>query len=309
VDEQQITKYLLGALPEAEIEEFDEMSVSDENFAQQLRIVENDLVDAYVKGELSGEALKQFQTHYLESPLRREKVFFAQTFHKTLDKTTVEEPEKIRIRETHRPSFFRLPQVLAWSAAGVLLLLCGYLLFENYGLRSRMDKTLAEQNSLKQREFELQNKLQQQQASDSQTKNELASVQQRLADLEKELADLNRSKPGQDDVKLIAMNLLPQTRGISKRPVLSISDARVNVMFNLELESDDFPLYQTVLKNSLNGEIVWQSGKVKAEKNLVQIQLPGNNLKTGSFLWELSGVPDSGTPEVVGTYSFQVIAP
>jgi len=60
VDEQVITDYLLGALPEAETERLDELSLTDDDFIRRLKVAENDLVDAYVKGELSGGALAQF---------------------------------------------------------------------------------------------------------------------------------------------------------------------------------------------------------------------------------------------------------
>jgi hypothetical protein len=70
-------EYLLGALSEAETERFDALSVSDTEFADELSAVEADLIDAYVRGELSGQTLARFEGHYLSSPLRRDKVEFA----------------------------------------------------------------------------------------------------------------------------------------------------------------------------------------------------------------------------------------
>ena len=74
---QTSTEYLLGALPEAETERLDELSITDDEFAESLQAAEMDLVDAYVLGELTGADLERFKTHYLASPLRREKVEFA----------------------------------------------------------------------------------------------------------------------------------------------------------------------------------------------------------------------------------------
>src|SRR5579885_901266 len=79
-DTRTLTRYLLGSLPAAEAERLDELSVTDEEVAEALRSVENDLVDAYVHGELDEAARAQFKTHYLASPLRRERVAFAQDF-------------------------------------------------------------------------------------------------------------------------------------------------------------------------------------------------------------------------------------
>src|SRR5688500_10329743 len=79
-DDQTLQRYLLEALPDAEAERLDELSLTDDEFAEALRVAESDLIDAYVQQELSGRALDQFKTHYLGSPLRREKVKFAQAF-------------------------------------------------------------------------------------------------------------------------------------------------------------------------------------------------------------------------------------
>ena len=74
-NDQTINEYLLGSLPEAESERLDELSFTDDEFAEALRAAEKDLVDAYVQGELSGAALERFKSHYLSTPRRRGNVF------------------------------------------------------------------------------------------------------------------------------------------------------------------------------------------------------------------------------------------
>src|SRR5947207_11833289 len=75
--DESLERYLLGLLPEAETERMDELSFTDDEFAQALKAVEKDLVDAYVQGELSGVNLEQFKTVYLASPFRRDNMQFA----------------------------------------------------------------------------------------------------------------------------------------------------------------------------------------------------------------------------------------
>src|ERR1700720_1221919 len=77
-DDQLLIRYLLGTLPEQETERLDELSIVGDDFACRLSEVENDLVDAYVSGQLSGETLERFQSSYLSSAARREKVRFAE---------------------------------------------------------------------------------------------------------------------------------------------------------------------------------------------------------------------------------------
>jgi len=76
-DDELVVRYLLGALTEAETECLDELSITDDVFALRLGTLEQDLVDAYVKGELSGEALAAFRSRYLASPAQRKRVRFA----------------------------------------------------------------------------------------------------------------------------------------------------------------------------------------------------------------------------------------
>src|SRR5580765_6197913 len=78
-DEGVLIRYLVGALAEPEAERLDELSIVDDEFAARLRAIENDLVDGYVRGELSGETLDLFQSNYLPSSASREKVRFAET--------------------------------------------------------------------------------------------------------------------------------------------------------------------------------------------------------------------------------------
>ncbi len=52
-NDQVLIRYLLGSLSEEEAERLDELGIADDAFAWRLRAVENDLVDGYVRGELS----------------------------------------------------------------------------------------------------------------------------------------------------------------------------------------------------------------------------------------------------------------
>jgi hypothetical protein len=78
-DDELVIAYLLGAAPQDETERLDELSIVDDEFALRLSTAENGLVDAYVRGELSGERLTQFQNVYLATPKRRQKVAFAKS--------------------------------------------------------------------------------------------------------------------------------------------------------------------------------------------------------------------------------------
>lgn len=184
--EQTLIQYLLGSLPEAEAERLDELSFTDEDFAAALQAAENDLVDAYVRGEVSGQRLEKFKSFYLSSPIRAQRVELARALPILLEKNsmprTAEEVaaaintdpptpanwwRRFMGRATGR-SFFvgafnPLPIGLAMAVV-VLGLIFGALLVnsrqQNRELLARLDKqrneSIAENNSLKNRLAELQ---------------------------------------------------------------------------------------------------------------------------------------------------------
>lgn len=307
VNDQMIIDYLLGALPELETERLDEMSVTDDDFAERLHAVENDLVDSYVRGELSENALRRFKSHYLASAGRREKVSFTKAFVEMVDKSTVAQNETQGIQIGSR----QLPPALQWglaAAALVILLAGGYLMFENMRLRNQMVQMQAEHDALGSRKLELERQLARERSTDSVKEKELARVRDRLAQLEQQLA-ASRPELEQRKVKVLALNLSPQNRGVSKIPVLAVPAGIDAVAVTLELEANDFPAYQAALKNPATSAFVWRSDTLNAgrENKLIQFRLPASLLKAQNYVLELSGILPGGTAEIVGTYSFRVI--
>jgi hypothetical protein len=79
--EHQLVRYLLGLLSDDDAQRIEELSITDTEMAERLIVVEHDLVDAYVNGTLAETERVQFERWYLMSPLRCEKVRFAENLH------------------------------------------------------------------------------------------------------------------------------------------------------------------------------------------------------------------------------------
>lgn len=328
-NDELVARYLLGSLTGEETERLDELSISDDQFAGRLAAVENDLVDAYVRGELSGDAVARFKSHYLASSKRRDKVNFAEAFVAFSDKspavqsedTTVTTPAGPAARETllrpaSRSRLFALPRLTPqWGLAAALLVLLvagGYLVYENVRLRNQIAQTLAERGALEHREQELQQRLAQQRSSDAETENELARVRDRLAQLEQQAAlREERGKPGQGtrDQKLIAFNLSPQTRGTGQISTLRVPHGASNVALTLELEADDFPAYQAALRNPATGQIIWRSGRLRAtdQHKTVRVSLRTSLFDPQNYVLELYGISTTNAADPVSSYPFRVV--
>lgn len=324
-----IIDYLLGTLPETESERLDELSFTDDEFAGRLQIVENDLVDAYARGELSGRKLEQFNAVYLASPKRREMVRFAKTFQSFASRNSTlqtEDSPARKIGSEEAPSreasthsawwrFFTIPRLsLQWGMAVATLLLLvggGYLLLENSRLRNQMNAVQAERESLQKRERELQTELANQRQADAETASELERVRERLAELERQpLNKPNDVKPEPpDQPKVATFTLAPQLRGAGQIAKVTVPAGTGVVALQLELEANDFSIYQAALKNPATGQIIWRSGKLKITGRTIPVRLRASLLQAQNYTLELSGISANNSSDVVGSYTFKVEKP
>src|SRR5262245_6889465 len=95
--ENSIQRYLLGELTEADQTALEQELLIDRGKFDQAWAVENELVDSYVRGEMSRAYRERFEGHYLASPLHRERVAIAESFLTDIDQApgeTVEVREK-----------------------------------------------------------------------------------------------------------------------------------------------------------------------------------------------------------------------
>jgi len=319
-NDQLIAEYLLGSLAEEKTERFDELSFTDDEFAERLRAVENDLVDAYARGELSGNKLERFKSFYLASPVRREKVRFAQVFQTSAAPAIVAD-QKIRAfpdrfvadRFDSRRRFFAFPgRTLQWglaAAASLLLAVGGWLAFENLRMREQTHQAQAERAALSERERELKAELAEKESSVSEKEKEMASLREKVARLEESLRE--RKPPSlPDQLSVAPFALAPQARGVSGMPTLSIPPDTDYVALQLTLEPVDHPSYRAELKSLSDGRVVWRSGRLKARSSdkgrAIVVALRPSLLKSQRYILEVSGIINSAA-EVVASYPFNVI--
>ncbi|MBO0800845.1 MAG: hypothetical protein J2P31_18665, partial [Blastocatellia bacterium] len=192
-DDQLIAKYLLGLLSEDEAERLDSFIFEDDEFAYRLQAVEDDLIDSYVKGELTGRQLENFQANYLVTPARRDKVIFAGALQRMMNQS----PDNRR-REAHNPSSLRqilqpifagfaLPLRWGLGAAALLLLLSGlWLVRDNYRLRFQLEQAHEERATIQSSEQELRAQIDQQRAANSEIEKDRQNINEQLKRLERE---------------------------------------------------------------------------------------------------------------------------
>jgi hypothetical protein len=114
--DEHLVRYLLGDLPDAEAERLDERSITDEAFALRLRVLENDLIDRYARGEPFDASLERLDRLYRASAYLRDKVQFAEALHAVTAAESAGQPA----RPAAAAKRFR---VMAWASLATAALL------------------------------------------------------------------------------------------------------------------------------------------------------------------------------------------
>lgn len=320
---QVITEYLLGGLPEVEMERLDELSITSQEFAEVLSASEKDLIDAYVQGELPGTMLAEFESHYLASPIRRGRVEFAEAFQvfartqRVFDDSSIRgQADLKRKRKGGRlltlSVFGKQYPALQWglAVAAVVLIAAGaFLLLQNARLREQMSLDQAHRDELQQREMQLQKELDQQRTSNTAAERELAQVREERLRLEEKLR-----KSGQlpaSGTAIVSFVLTPQLRGAGQAKSVSIPTNAGRVTMQLNLEPNDYQTFAVVLLDQSNHQELWRSGKLKAgsrgDDRTLKVSFSAGLLKPQGFLLQVSGISANGQTEVLSYYPFKVV--
>ena len=108
----QLERYLLGTLPEAERERIDERILTDGRLVDDLCVVENELAYDYAIGLLTPEERRQFEERFLHRPAIQARV---RTAARLLD----------GIRSVEHRDAPRRIQWTVYAAAAASVVLCG----------------------------------------------------------------------------------------------------------------------------------------------------------------------------------------
>jgi hypothetical protein len=288
--DEPLIRYLLGALPDAETERLDEQSLADDDFADKLKLAEDDLIDAYVSGTLTCDLRERFESHYLASPRRRDKVAFARRFLAAVDRTSSQlhaVAPAPAVREPSRAWTFRL----ALAAAAVLVIMSSVLLTTD--ARLRRDLRQAESHT-----------------ADAQSHvNALAARlqdAQKAANLAKQTrADAPAPEPGGG----VALVLPPQTRGVGPEPIVAVESAGVSITLGLQSGRRDGDAYAAALRDPATNRIIWRGAGTPSRRilDLVTVRVPAAVLHAQHYVIELSSSHAGGVPAFVNSYAFEVV--
>ncbi|HET9834511.1 MAG TPA: hypothetical protein VFP91_22460 [Vicinamibacterales bacterium] len=278
MDDELLVRYLVGATTDEETETLDEMSIAEEAFAVRLRAVEHDLVDAYVNGELTGDLLDRFTSHYLSSPAGLAKVDIAKA---------------LRDYRNQRASG-RSSQKWLLAAAAVLLAAVATLVVDDLRLRRQATDARGRQTALEQRSRELQDTLAQEQAR-----------------AREQPAVTTRAPASIGAGRLLSLVIFAATRDAQQLPTVSLANTVEGVTLQLDPGGDEFSEYRAALQEASTERVVWRSGPLRAVsaggRSVLTMTVPATLLHRGEYAIKLTGVQTAGEPKVLDSYPFRVV--
>jgi hypothetical protein len=289
-------KYLLGNLTEEEQVQVEDRAFADADYLSGLEATEADLIDAYVRGELSQSDRRSFELRFLTSPERRRKVEFAKALATIASESQAEEPRVAR-RSFFASAFGEWNRVLQFASAGAVLLCVvggAWLVSENAAIRSRVAALEGERRGFEQREQSLR-----QQLSEEQSRAAARAAQNR-----------EPSEPAR--VPLVAtLVLVPGlSRAQTRAEQLVLSPSMQIAHFEIPLdERDDFPRFRAELSTRSGDEVLSRGNLVRRKSGpgfVVSVDVPASALAVGDYELALKGIARDGSSQDVGYYYFGV---
>jgi anti-sigma-K factor RskA len=315
-NEKLIAQYLLGELPEEQQVEIEDRAFSDKEYLANITAVENDLIDEYVRGELSGTERQRFETRFLASAERRKRVEFAKALRTVISEPVRSEKQDAR-RWSWRESLYAFfsglnPAArLALVAAAILFIaVAAWLFVETQRLRRQVNQLQAENQSGQN----LQQALEAERKRNTELNARLDQEKQQREQTDESLRQLTETTEATNPAPppvIASLVLLPGlSRGGDQKPSLDLSnDARlVRLQIGIDPE-EQYKTFAVELRTSA-GRQVWNRENLAARSRrgtrAVGLTLPATVLKPGDYELRLRGLTESGVAEDVGFYYFNV---
>lgn len=325
VNEELIVRYLLGDLPEEEQARLEDLAFSDRECMQSILDAESDLIDEYVRGELSDSERQRFESRFLASSERRRKVEFARALAQVIPEAATEgatQPAMIFAPASWWNSFITSLNNLApafkfsMAAAAVALVAGGsWLITETVRLRAQVAQLQAERQTRQRQEEILR-----QQADGERTRSEDLNSQlqrereqrERSEELARQLEqERQRLQPGSSPT-IASLILLPGvSRGGADRPKLVVPQTARLVRIQIGLEREEEHKSFRVEIRTAQGQEIWTQDKLRPRQSragrVVNLVIPVSAFDPGEYELTLRGVNDKGEVEDIGFYYFTAL--
>jgi hypothetical protein len=293
---EELTRYLLGEMPEDEQTDFEMRYFSDGQLFGELCARRNQLIDSYVSGQLSPSMRERFEAGIDKSWAINERIRFAETLQGAIDTRSVGLPPAPRQRHVRMPaelsrfvsSYGRLIVV---ATILVTLLGVGWLI-----VRSRREPFDGNEAGLANR------------STSSADKGANAPNQPR-PNLNGSPAPLTLTNESHDSILTVPLTSDLSANAADVTADVLIPPNAIIVKLILIIENPQAADYSAVVTTSKDGE-VFKSDNLKPDENdigkSVNLFVPANRLPAGDYVIRLTGMTANNETMNGGNYHLRV---
>jgi hypothetical protein len=327
-NDQTIIRYLLNDLSEEDQALFEEAYLRDGSLFEQVQALEEELIEDYVKGDLSGHERHRFERHYLASDQRRARI---ETARQLVQMCSLKSPAQTAADERIDSKFFSLRSqfrllakqrlALAFGTAAALLLLLGAgLVIELLRLRGQLATASEERAVVERRAEESERRLVQEREQLAEERKQGVDLREKLGNLNSQLERLaqERARSQASNNQTVFLALTPGVRDINKldRAVISDRTSFLELRAGLEQEETTSGSYRAAVKTVDGNREIWTQEGIKPQGRKsarhVVVRIPADRFKAAGaqdFTLTLGAltVGEKGYKEIE-SYYFQVTA-
>lgn len=146
LEQETVRKYLLGNLGDAgELRRIEENILLNDEFAEQISIAEDEMIEEFLDGELSAEESESFRQFFLAVPERRQKLALIESLRNYAARNDFQ-PEVQNSENEVRARFgwFLLPEFIRFAVAVLFVGVIGVIVWRAVFYESDTDKGLAQ---------------------------------------------------------------------------------------------------------------------------------------------------------------------
>lgn len=338
--ETRLALYLLGDVSIGERELLEAEYFSDDEAFQKMLSAEDDLIDAYARGELSTEHRQLFEKRFLNSAEGRERLQFARTLAGVVaeeQSVVPSPPEPVPVEPVlipdRQPGFWatlwnRSP-ALSFAVIILAIVLIGgnaALLVERRNTRNEMEALRAERDRLNQQAAALKTTVESEQARSNESAQQIKSLQEQLAQLGERPKESpiksseNKTNPitEQSDPRFrdtIAQNrpseftVYPGTlRSTGRRNNFTLPKAAQFVSLRLVVEKRDAAKSYNVSIETVDGARVKSFDLEPTSANMINLpRVAASELPSGVYVITLQGKQADGSFRKIADYAFNLV--
>jgi TolA-binding protein len=323
IDEQQIVRFLLGELPEDERQSVEGRLFQDDSFYSHILAIQEELADSYVHRNLTADQRNQFESHFMKSPRRTERVDFAAALAGALKQKDHSRSAMSRAAAadgkwwTSFTAFVPRLVAMAAGASALIFLVAAFALYvQNRRLKNDVRQAQSDKESvIRQSESDgrtLDGKMAQLQREIADLRTQGGDLEAKVQEKQKELEALQRSSRAPrvqpSTVALANFILSPGLKRGEDEPekIIIAPDAKL-VQLQLVLQREEkYKTYIAEIRTARGNLISSKSGLTVTRGDygqVVSLVVPANQLLPGEYELALKGA-DKNNLEVVGYYYF-----